>query len=39
MVDAADQPLLRDRLHFNAEGAQILGQRGVDKLVDCKLIK
>ena len=33
VVDASDLPLLRDRLHFNAEGAQILGQRVVDKLV------
>ena len=27
VVDASDLPLLRDRLHFNAQGAQTLGQR------------
>ena len=27
VIDASDLPLLRDRLHFNAEGALTLGQR------------
>lgn len=32
VVDASDLPLLRDRLHFNAQGAEELGQRFFDKL-------
>ena len=27
VIDASDLPLLRDRLHFNAQGAETLGQR------------
>ena len=34
VVDASDLPLLRDRLHFNAEGAQTLGQRVYNNLVE-----
>lgn len=33
VVDASDLPLLRDRLHFNAEGAQTLGQRIYETMV------
>lgn len=33
VVEATELPLLRDRLHFNAEGAQKLGQRVVDELL------
>lgn len=32
VVDASDLPLLRDRLHFNAEGAETLGRRIYEKL-------
>ena len=33
VVEAADLPLLQDRLHFNAQGAQTLGQRVYDLLL------
>ena len=33
VVDASDLPLLRDRLHFNAEGAQTLGQRFYETMI------
>ena len=33
VVDASDLPLLRDRLHFNAEGAQTLGQRIYETMI------
>lgn len=33
MVDASDLPLLRDFLHFNAEGAETLGRRVYDKII------
>lgn len=32
VIDASDLPLLRDRLHFNAQGAQELGQRVFEKM-------
>jgi hypothetical protein len=33
VVDASDLPLLPDRLHFNAQGAQTLGQRVYEMMV------
>jgi hypothetical protein len=33
VVDASDLPLLPDRLHFNAQGAQTLGQRVYETMV------
>jgi len=33
VVDAIDLPLLPDRLHFNAEGAQTLGQRIYETMI------
>jgi lysophospholipase L1-like esterase len=33
VVDASDLSLLPDRLHFNAEGAQTLGQRIYETMV------
>jgi alpha-L-rhamnosidase len=33
VVEATDLPLLRDRLHFNAEGAQVLGLRVFAEIV------
>lgn len=39
VVDASDLPLLPDRLHFNAEGAQQLGHRMFDKMKKLKIIK
>ena len=39
VVDASDLPLLRDRLHFNAEGAQTLGQRYYDTMIKEKIVK
>lgn len=37
VVDASDLPLLRDHLHFNAEGAQLLGQRVYETYLEkCK---
>lgn len=38
VVDASDLPLLDDRLHFNAQGAQQLGQRVFDKLVELEIV-
>lgn len=38
-VDASDLPLLRDRLHFNAQGAQTLGQRVFDRMIKQKIVK
>ena len=32
VVDASDLPLLRDRLHFDAQGAETLGHRVYDVL-------
>ena len=32
VIDASDLPLLSDRLHFNAQGAEILGQRVYEKM-------
>lgn len=32
VVDASDLPLLRDRLHFDAQGAQTLGQRVYEEI-------
>ena len=34
VIDASDLPLLRDNLHFNAQGAQELGQRFFDKMLE-----
>ena len=39
VVDASGLPLLSDRLHFNAEGAQMLGQRVFDTLKEQKIIR
>ena len=39
VVDASDLPLLGDRLHFNAEGAQKLGLRVYDTMVKRKIVK
>ena len=36
VVDASDLPLLRDRLHFNAQGAQELGQRIFEKMKELR---
>ncbi len=33
-VPLSDLPLLRDNLHFNAQGAQELGQRFFDKMLE-----
>jgi hypothetical protein len=38
VVEATDLPLLGDRLHFNAEGAQTLGQRVCDLLEKEKIV-
>lgn len=38
VVDASDLPLLRDRLHFNAEGALTLGQRVYNNLVELGIV-
>lgn len=38
VVDASDLPLLRDRLHFNAEGAQMLGMRLYKKLAELGVV-
>lgn len=38
VVDSSDLPLLRDRLHFNAEGAQTLGQRVYNNLVELGIV-
>jgi len=37
VVEASDLPLLSDRLHFNAEGAQLLGQRYFETMVKQKI--
>ena len=39
VVDAADLTLLRDRLHFDAAGAQTLGQRFYDTLVRERIVR
>ena len=39
VVDAKDLPLLSDRLHFNAEGAQMLGQRVFEKMQTEKIVR
>ena len=39
VVDASDLPLLRDRLHFNAEGAQSLGNRVFAKMKEKKIVR
>ena len=39
VVDASDLPLLRDRLHFDAEGAQLLGNRVFAKMKEKKIVR
>ena len=39
VVEATDLPLLGDCLHFNAEGAQKLGQRVFDTMVRQRIVK
>jgi len=39
VVEATDLPLLRDRLHFNADGAQTLGRMVYDKMLEEKIIE
>ena len=39
VVYASDLPLLRDQLHFNAQGAETLGQRVYEKLIEQKIIR
>lgn len=39
VIDASDLPLLGDRLHFNAQGAETLGQRVYEKMLELKLTK
>lgn len=39
VIDASDLPLLSDRLHFNAQGAETLGQRVYEKMLELKLTK
>lgn len=39
VIDASDLPLLNDRLHFNAQGAETLGQRVYEKMLELKLTK
>ena len=39
VVDASDLPLLRDRLHFNAQGVQTLGLRVFSRLMDIGAVK
>lgn len=39
VVDASDLPLLNDRLHFNAQGAETLGQRVYEIMLEQKLTK
>jgi lysophospholipase L1-like esterase len=36
VIDASDLPLLRDRLHFNAQGAQELGQRVFERMKELR---
>ena len=39
VVDASDLPLLSDRLHFNAQGAETLGDRVYETIRNKKIIK
>ena len=39
VVEASDLPLLPDRLHFNAQGAQILGQRVFETMAKQKIVR
>ncbi len=39
VVDASDLPLLQDHLHFNAEGAETLGQRFFELIKEKKIIR
>ena len=39
VVEAADLTLLRDRLHFDARGAQILGERVFETMKEKSIIK
>jgi len=39
VVDASDLPLLSDRLHFNAQGAETLGDRVYETMRNKKIIK
>ena len=39
VVDATDLPLLRDRLHFDSQGAQTLGQRVYETIRTQKIIR
>lgn len=39
VVEAGDLPLLKDHLHFNAEGAQTLGQRVFDTMREKGIVK
>ncbi len=39
VIDATDLPLLNDRLHFNAQGAKILGNRFFEKMNQLNLLK
>ena len=39
VVDASDLPLLHDRLHFNAEGAQTLGQRVFETMKNNNIVR
>lgn len=39
VVEASDLPLLADRLHFNSQGAQILGKRVFDTMVKHKIVR
>lgn len=36
VIDASDLPLLRDNLHFNAQGAQELGQRVFERMKELR---
>lgn len=38
VVEASDLPLLRDRLHFNAQGARLLARRFYDLMLEQKII-
>ena len=39
VIEATDLPLLPDRLHFNAKGAQMLGQRVYDLMLKQKIVR
>ena len=39
VVDARDLPLLSDRLHFNAQGAQTLGRRVFETMIKQKIVR